>query len=85
MREYKNFMRHKRTMWNCNEKTCLTLAAWKCSDEACSCAWTVPNKTDNNSSVAPANGKLNNALNEETQDEDTEQEIDVLSLDELNK
>lgn len=88
MREYKNFMEHKRTMWNCNEKTCLTLAAWKCSDEACNCMWTLSDEISGKNSVAPINpinGKLNNTLSEETQDEDTKQEIEVLSLDELNK
>ena len=85
MREYKNFMEHKRTMRNCNEKTCLTLAAWKCSDEACNCMWALSDEMNNKSLVAPANGKLNNTLDEEIQDKNAEQEIEILSLDELNK
>lgn len=85
MREYKNFMEHKRTMWNCNEKTCLTLAAWKCSDEACNCMWALSDEISGKKSVAPANRKLNNTLDEEIQDENAEQETEILSLDELNK
>lgn len=47
--------------------------------------WALSDEISGKNLVAPISGKLNNTLSEETQDEDTKQEIEVLSLDELNK
>lgn len=37
MRQIKNYLRSKRTMWNCQEPVCATLNAWKCMNEYCGC------------------------------------------------
>lgn len=37
MRQIKNYLRSKRTMWNCQEPVCATLNAWKCMNEFCNC------------------------------------------------
>lgn len=37
MRQIKNYLRSKRTMWNCQEPVCVTLQAWKCANELCGC------------------------------------------------
>lgn len=37
MRQIKNYLRSKRTMWNCQESPCATLNAWKCMNEFCGC------------------------------------------------
>lgn len=36
-RQLKNYMRSKKTMWNCQEPVCATLNAWKCMNEFCGC------------------------------------------------
>lgn len=37
MRQIKEYLRSKRTMWNCQEPACATLNAWKCMNEFCNC------------------------------------------------
>lgn len=47
MRQIKNYLRSKRTMWNCQEPVCATLNAWKCMNELCGCGESkasLPNK-----------------------------------------
>ena len=37
MRQLKAFLRHKNSMWNCQEPVCTTLNAWKCMNAFCNC------------------------------------------------